>query len=130
MFRLLQSLNVVKYRKDALVAITAHLENLRTSLAAAELKFIIKPPEDVLVGDHTFSSDIVLKVLGEMSKNATVMQTYLAGLQLGNVPTQNSQEGKADYKLGKQFIKDATIVAGICGLVFMGYKVIKSKLKV
>lgn len=109
---------------------TDHLESLKTSIAAAEIKLMLTPAEDVIIGEQTYSSEIVLKVLNEMAKNAQYIEKYLEDLNKGNVATQFPRTYKSNEKSYNYIIKNIAIVSGIIGIGFFAFKLIKSKLKV
>lgn len=122
--------DIVKYRRDVFQNMAEHLESLKTSIAAAEIKLILTPAEDVIIGEQTYSSEIVLKVLKEMARNANFIEKYLEDLNKGNVVTQIPQKYKSNEKSYNYIIKNIAIISGFIGVGFFAYKLIKLKLKV
>lgn len=55
-----------------------HLLTIKASLQAAHLKMKLNPPENTLVNDNTYSSELVLKTLDEISRNANIMEKRIA----------------------------------------------------
>lgn len=125
--------NLEEYKTNILGNMAEHLENLKTSLSAAELKLIVGQCDDVLIGDTTYSSALVLKVLNEMTANASCIEKQLSNLKSGKLifeenrirssppPGSNSME---------KLIVGFAVVSGMFGIGFLLYKLFKQpKLK-
>ena len=78
---MLNTINPNDYNDSVLNRVTNHLMDLKTSLTAAQLKLFISPPEDILIGDKIFSSQLVLKSLREITKNVDIMEAQLIELK-------------------------------------------------
>lgn len=76
-----------------------HLNVLKTSLSVALLRLYVRPTENVLINDHTYASESVLRTLDEFNRSVVSMEKRLLDMQyvscLGfishcNIPKQNS----------------------------------------
>jgi hypothetical protein len=86
------NLNAENYKSQVLEDISSHLNNLKTSLMVAEIKFGIMSPEDILLGDQLYASDIVLKTLDQMLVSTEKLEWALNELKpkgCTSAPTPN-----------------------------------------
>lgn len=58
-----------------------HLNVLKTSLSVVLLRLYVRPTENVLINDHTYASESVLRTLDEFNRSVVSMEKRLLDMQ-------------------------------------------------
>lgn len=58
-----------------------HLNSLKASLSVVLLRLYVRPTENVLINDHTYASEAVLRTLDEFNRSVVGMEKRLLDMQ-------------------------------------------------
>jgi hypothetical protein len=115
------NMNIDQYNFLVLENISNHLENLKTSLAAAEIKFSMVVPEDIMLGDKLYSSDILLTTIDRMLENTRKIEKSFIELKHkeGGSEVATSKVGRVAW--WRNFIGSSLLV-GVAASSYVFYK--------
>lgn len=113
------------YSSTVLSNISEHINNLKMSLMAAQVKFGVNPPEDVFMFDEkVYGSDLVLKTIEKMMHQCDEMHVLVDEIVGADLMTSQNSQGMC-----KKIIKSALWIGAVVLTAYAGQKIIRAKLK-
>lgn len=88
-----------------------HLNSLKESLSVVLLRLYMRPTENVLINDHMYASEAVLRTLDEFNRSVVGMEKRLLDMQyVSNFAIQKTSTIPKNYLLGSTPISDQSFV--------------------
>lgn len=121
----LKETDIQEYSSNVLMNISDHINNLKVSLAAAQAKFKVSPPEDIFLVDKNIpASDLVIRTIEKMMQQCDEMHFLVDEIVGDNFSDENPSQG-----ICKTIFKSVMWIGGIAFAAYAGQKIIRAKLK-
>lgn len=115
---------MTEYNSTVLSNISDHINNLKMSLMAAQVKLKIAPPEDVLIDEKIYGSDLVIKTIDKMMKQCDEMH-----VKVDEIVGEHFVESQKSTGFRKKLIQSMLWIGAIVLTTYAGHKIIRAKLK-
>ncbi|XP_063704010.1 uncharacterized protein LOC134833577 [Culicoides brevitarsis] len=125
--QVLKETDMEEYSTGVLSNISEHINNLKMSLMAAQARFKVQPPEDLVLPDENIpASTLVLKTIEKMMQQCDEMHFLVDEIVSDEFGGGRNGSGQGVFK---KIFKSVMWIGGLTLAAYAGQKIIRAKLK-